>query len=137
MFEMLNYVLFITHFGVVHLFLIIKLEVILIDVYHDFVGWLLLIFWYTDAIEDFVLEYVLGSRSKIWIKVQHFLENIHKLWVRFIVEFLNWEISAQLLLVLISLMFADGVQLFRIVIDLLLVSQYFRICDKAKVEIIR
>lgn len=133
---MLNYVLFISHFGVVDLLLIIKFVVVLIDVYHDFVGWLLLIFWYTDAIEDFVLEYVLGSRSKIWIKLQHFLENIHKLWVWSVEEFLNWKISSQLLLVLISLLFADHVQLFRIVVDLLLVSYYFRICDETKVEII-
>lgn len=135
-FEMLNYVLFISHFVAVHLLLIIKLKVIFIYVYHNFVGWLLLVFWYTDAIEDSVLEYVLSSRSKIGIKVQHFLEDIHKLWVWFIKEFFNRKVSSQLLLVLIPLLLTDRVQLFRIVIDLLLISQYFRICDETKVDII-
>ena len=86
-FEMSNYILFLADFGVVLLLLIIKFEVVFVYVYHDFVGWLLLVFWYTDAIEDSVFEYVLGSRSKIRIKVQHFRENIHKLWVRLIEEF--------------------------------------------------
>ena len=110
--EMLNYVLFIAQFRVMYLLLVIKFEVILVNINHDFVGRLLFIFWYTDAIEDSVLEQILSSWSKIRIELQHFLQDTDKLRVRFVENFLYRLVSTQLLLVRIPFLLADQIQLF-------------------------
>ena len=53
---MLDDVLLLSNFAAMYLFLIIEFVVIFVDIDYDFVGWLLLVFWYTDVIKDSVLE---------------------------------------------------------------------------------